>query len=72
MTYKNLSIFFKEQEPLYFEELDLIAVAMNGFLVVAKGDERYYYNLDSIGSYLFREIEDEEEPNPRDNLHVIN
>lgn len=72
MTYKNLTIYFNEKDTVHFEELDLLAVAMNGFLVVATGEDRYYYNLDSIDSYQFKEIEDEAEPNPRDNIHVIN
>lgn len=72
MTFKDLTIYFAEGDSVHFPEPDLLAVAMNGFLVVAVSEDRYYYNLETIISYTFKEKEDEEKPNPRDNLHVIN
>ena len=72
MNYKNLTITFADDETAYFEQVDELAVAMNGFLVVSMGDQRFYYNFDSITSYSFKEVTDEEQPSPRDNLHVIN
>ena len=48
MNYKNLTITFADDETAYFEQVDELAVAMNGFLVVSMGDQRFYYNFDSI------------------------
>lgn len=72
MNFKHLTINFDEAGTVAFENVDELAVAMNGFLVVSQGNQKFYYNFDSISSYSFEEVEDEETTPTETNIYPIN
>jgi len=71
MTYRNLIIEFGDETTLEYAEVDELGVSVVGFLAIYTGSERKFLNLEAITAYSFDEVEDDKQPNPRDNLTLI-
>jgi len=70
MKFKNVVITF-EEDVLELNEVEDMAVAMNGFLTFIESGRNHFYNFDDIKSYSWDTVEDDDDETTKPNLHVI-
>lgn len=70
MNFKNVVIEF-EDVTLEFDEVEDMAVAMNGFLTFIESGRNHFYNFDDIKSYSWDTVKDDDDETTKPNLHVI-
>lgn len=73
MKYKNLTIEFGNGSTEEVEEVDELAMSMNGYLSVTVGEKRSFYRFDDITAYHFTEVAEEtgEGVGNGSNIHLL-